>query len=224
MLVTYFSLAHALAYVSEPLLTPGSQLLSRDSRDTIEKLIHVPAKNTGKKAPASIENRLIHREIKNGMPDSVFNSEFNEDLMADNLQSFQAIEREKVKTDIEDVKDVLSKEMEELSPETNGKIASAIKSSNIDRNKYRDIFLIKKRVISDGDRKIVSFDIKERIIPKIGGYSLNKDPLTKILFVCILILLLSLVLTTTIKLYQTVVADRFNIRLGSLPGENKLSK
>lgn len=167
------------------------------------------ADNKAEGGASKSDRRVFYRELKRDHADPLSYSGFDDELENDlSANGFQSIERERFKTDVNDVNKVLGEEMLDLSPEVHGQIASSIRSNKVDRERYRDLFLIKKRIITDGDHRIVTFDIKERIIPKPHAPVLSKDPYTKMLFAGIMILLMSLVITTTMKMYQTVLKQR----------------
>lgn len=123
------------------------------------------------------------------------------------IQGYRSIRYGKVKTDPENIKAILDKELDGISPDLNSKITKSIEQNKIDRNRFRDVFLIKKRVIQDGNRRIVSFNIKERIIPKSSLQ--NNDFGTWALLWGILLLLAGLVFTTTIKMYQNLIRRKY---------------
>lgn len=222
MLLAILSCAHALAYVRDPFSaapTDSSAVATGNSpTDRGASLDSNPDSSSLARygdAGQRHSKVIIHRQIGGEGNDSIFESDFREDMVKNGQGGPQLVEKEKVRTDLENVQDVLEKQMEELSPEIYGKIASSIKSKDVDRNKYRDLFLIKKRIITDGASRIVTFDIKERIVPRIATFSLGKDIYTKFLLAGILILLLSLVLTTTIRMYRVVMADHLSIQLNT---------
>lgn len=104
---------------------------------------------------------------------------------------------------------MLKNELIDLSPEVHEKIASSIEKSTVDRNRFRDFFLIKKRIITDNDRKIVTFDIKERIIPKVSESILPSDTYIKIILGIIMLLLFWLVFMTTLKTYENILRHKY---------------
>ncbi|OQS55354.1 hypothetical protein EHP00_1657 [Ecytonucleospora hepatopenaei] len=112
-----------------------------------------------------------------------------------------------VKTEKLSADQMISKELKDVHPEVLKNITKNLKSSNVDRNKYRDLFLIKKRIINDNGVKITEFDITERIIPKqptiFNLFSTNVY--FKFLFFAISFCLSALVITTTMKMYQSII-------------------
>ncbi|WUR04251.1 uncharacterized protein VNE69_08009 [Vairimorpha necatrix] len=111
----------------------------------------------------------------------------------------------KIKTNPENLETLIQHEMEDISPDVHNKVRNKLANSNVDRSRYRDVFFIKKRIIQDGNRRIVSFDIKEKIIPKNGvSDPVNKDLSLRVILAGILFLLAGLVFTTTMKMYQNV--------------------
>lgn len=133
--------------------------------------------------------------------DSVFDDEMGLDLDA-NSTIFSG----KIQADADSARHILLKEMEGISPAMRTQISDKIQNSNIDRNKFRDLFLIKKRIVNDGEREIVSFDIKERIVPRTPSISLlTADFYTRIFFMIIILILCSLVITTTVRMYKNLI-------------------
>lgn len=128
------------------------------------------------------------------------------------------IMREKVITDIENISNALDNQLEDMNSEVKEKIASSIESKNVDRSKFRDIFVIKKRILSDGERKVIRYDIDEKLIPKYSNviYQLNTDTQTKVILILILMLLIALVFTTTIRLYDSLVKSKLFQKCDSL--------
>lgn len=116
----------------------------------------------------------------------------------------------KVVTDIENINNVLDSQLEDMNSEIKDKIASSIESKSVDRSRFRDIFVIKKRVLNDGERRIVKYDIDERLIPKYSSviYQLSTDTQTKVILILILMMLIALVFTTTIRLYDSLIKYR----------------
>lgn len=124
----------------------------------------------------------------------------------------------KVVTDIENISNVLDNQLDDMNSEIKDRIASSIESKNIDRSRFRDIFVVKKRILSDGERKIVKYDIDEKLIPKYSNvvYQLSTDTQTKVILVLILILLAALVFTTTIRLYDSLIKSKLFQKCDSL--------
>ena len=119
--------------------------------------------------------------------------------------AFRSIRYGKIKTNPENLETLIQHEMEDISPDLHNKIRKRLAKSNVDRSRYKDLFFIKKRIIQDGDRKIVSFDIKEKIIPKNpDSEHINKDVSLRVILAGILFLLAGLVFTTTMKMYQNI--------------------
>lgn len=116
-----------------------------------------------------------------------------------------------VKTNPESVSELLRHEMADLSPDLKKTIVTKLEQRNIDHKKFRDVFLIKKRIIDDGKRKIINFNISEKIIPRhhIEELGISRDFGTRALLGGILFLLAGLVLTTTMKMYQSVLKKKY---------------
>jgi hypothetical protein len=117
----------------------------------------------------------------------------------------------KVKANPANISDILYREMADMSPELHEKITETLAHNNVDHKKYRDVFLIKKRVIDDGKRRVINFNIKERLIPKEGVESMTvgSDFGTRALLGGIMFLLAGLVFTTTLKMYQSLIKKNY---------------
>jgi len=146
---------------------------------------------------------LSGAEVANSLGDNVADDS-NEDAFFDKKldgpffnRSFQVEKRHSFINE-KKTREELDKAMHDLSPETQGKITSSIEGREVDHKKYRDIFIIKKQVVYDGDRKIVSFDLKERLVPKETDGFL-KGPDQQMLFSVFMFFVVGLVLVTTIK-------------------------
>lgn len=124
----------------------------------------------------------------------------------------RSIEKGAVRADVTRIAEILRQEMNGLSPEALDKIESSVQSNTIDRSRFRDVFVIKKRTVTDGNRKIITFDIKEQVFPK-SEYSYIKDPYTKVLFWVTLLLLLTLVFTTTHQMCQVLASRGCSVKL-----------
>ncbi|CAD26094.1 hypothetical protein [Encephalitozoon cuniculi GB-M1] len=117
----------------------------------------------------------------------------------------------KFKINPENISDIIHREMADMSPDLHSKIENTLARNSVDRRRYRDLFLIKKRVIDDGRRKIINFNIKEKIIPKEDQETLpvTKDFGTRALLGGIMFLLAGLVFTTTLKMYQNLMRKNY---------------
>lgn len=115
------------------------------------------------------------------------------------------------RTDPESVGDLLYREMADMSPDLHSKLATTLAHNNVDHKKYRDLFLIKKRVIDDGTRRIINFNIKEKIVPRAeeDEFSISRDLGTRALLGGIMFLLAGLVFTTTLKMYQSIIRKNY---------------
>ncbi|KAI4293009.1 hypothetical protein PAPHI01_2283 [Pancytospora philotis] len=206
MFALLLSTAHALAYSIGAVENGAVEVsLQPDTRSA----------EVGADEQPSTRHHVVHRRIHNAINESLFANEFSTELSSESQGRPTTIEKNQIKADVDSVRDVLAREMADLSPEVHGQIASSIKSSKVDRSRYRDIFLIKKRIVSDGERRVVTFDIKERIFPKPGYYGFSRDALTTAVFGCVFILLLCLVLVVTVKMYRTVIAGQLNVELAA---------
>lgn len=128
--------------------------------------------------------------------------------------AIQSLKVGRFKTNPEDIGNVLHREMADMSPDLHSRLTKTLAHSNVDHTKYRDLFLIKKRVTDDGRRRIINFNIKEKIIPRDSQESLaiSRDFGMRALLGGIMFLLAGLVFTTTLKMYQGIIKKSyFNI-------------
>jgi len=113
----------------------------------------------------------------------------------------------KISAKIEDISTVLDDQLNDFSSDVKKKIANSIESNGVDRSKYRDIFVIKKKIFEEGNKQVVKYDVDEKIIPKYPSiiYEMNTDRVTKFILIGIFVLLGTLVFTTTLKLYENLI-------------------
>ncbi|KCZ74775.1 hypothetical protein H311_04257 [Anncaliia algerae PRA109] len=126
----------------------------------------------------------------------------------------QSVSSAKLKASPNNLKDVLNQEFNDVSAELNNKLTGQIENlqtrGDIDREKFKQVFVIGKHVVSDGKRKVVKINIKEQIVPKEKNEEITIDIGTKALLGCILFLLVGLVFTTTMKVYQGFLKKQYN--------------
>ncbi|ORD94544.1 hypothetical protein ECANGB1_534 [Enterospora canceri] len=145
--------------------------------------------------------------------ESTFKDALNENI-ANEDASETKISAKKITTDEKTARRILSHEMKHIHPEIERKITTSMNSKTYDRSKYRELFLIKRRVIEDGNRQITEFDITERLIPRLPTIStLLSSAYSRMIFFTVLFLLSVLVFTTTIKLYQNIIKLRYIRRI-----------
>lgn len=138
-----------------------------------------------------------------------------------NLESFstgmnQSISSGKLKASPDNLRDVLNHEFNDVSAELNNKLTGQIENlhtrADIDREKFKQVFVIGKHIVSDGKRKVVKINIKEQIVPKeIKTEESKIDIGTRALLGCILFLLVGLIFTTTMKVYQGFLKKQYNL-------------
>lgn len=150
----------------------------------------------------NLENNSISRKINNS---DISNNQNM--LTEDELEKASMIVKSRIVTDSNNINSVLEDNLLDFDSTIRSRIAESINRNKLDRNKFRDIFIVKKSTRYDGTKKVIKYDIDERIIPKNKKllYKIVPDATTKILLFFIAILLLSLVSTTTIKLYENLV-------------------
>ncbi|RVD91408.1 hypothetical protein TUBRATIS_21400 [Tubulinosema ratisbonensis] len=138
-----------------------------------------------------------------------------------NLESYatgmnQSISSAKLKASPDNLKDVLNHEFNDVSAELNNKLTGQIENlqtrADIDRERFKQVFVIGKHIVSDGKRKVVKINIKEQIVPKEPrSEDVKIDIGTRALLGCILFLLVGLIFTTTMKVYQGFLKKQYNI-------------
>jgi len=126
---------------------------------------------------------------------------------------------ERIITDPKDLSTVLDYELNDVSLKTKERISNTLKRNrNYNSNEYRDLIFIKKRITESGRQKIINVNVSEKLIPKeeFGNEFINKndEPISKDFgvraFLIGLILLLSgLVFTTSLKLYQKMIKEKY---------------
>ncbi|KAF9760849.1 hypothetical protein NGRA_2985 [Nosema granulosis] len=136
--------------------------------------------------------------------------------------AWRSIRYGKIMTNPENLETLIHNEMHDISPDMHYRISKKLATNTVDRNKFRDLFLIKKRVIQDGKKKIISFNIKEKIIPKVSTLDqMNKDFGLRAILAGILFLLAGLVFTTTMKMYQNIFRKKYLAFEKKLEGERE---
>lgn len=206
MISTYLGDEFGNSKLKNSLVNGSPETVERDKNRSILS----NTENKHKEDPGSEDLKLQESNIF-GEIEQAPNSTIKKIDVDDDGRIIKSYEKERIKIDASNIRQMLRSELLDLSPEVNEKIASSIESSNVDRNRYRDFFLIKKRIITDGSKKIVSFDIKERIIPKISESIFSNDRYSVIMLGVIMVLLFLLVLTTTMKTYETLYREKLPI-------------
>lgn len=159
-----------------------------------------------------IGERLIDDEhlVEDSISDNFGTKEGAQVELKTPKNALRSIRYGKIMTNPENLESLIHKEMHDISPDLHYKISKKLATNTVDRNKYRDLFLIKKRVIQDGKKKIISFNIKEKIIPKIVSMDqMDKDFGLRAILAGILFLLAGLVFTTTMKMYQNIFKNKY---------------
>lgn len=95
---------------------------------------------------------------------------------------------------------ILSREFNDISKDLNKKLTNSIynvRNTNIDHDKFRELIVIKKRVVSDGKHKVVNLDVSGRVVPRNG-----KEDKLRMILAGIVFLLAGVIFTGSIKFYQ----------------------
>ena len=106
-----------------------------------------------------------------------------------------------------ELRETLERELKDVSPEVHETLANSIEHSKVDRTKYRDIFLIKKHVQDDETHRVVTYNIQESLIPRYVSSIFPPDIALKTCLIVMLVLLTLLVLTTSLRLYQSFIYE-----------------
>lgn len=117
------------------------------------------------------------------------------------LPQQQSISRSILYTPKNSLPMILSKEFNDISQELNTKLTNSIyntRRENIDHDKYRELIVIKKRVLSDGKHKVVDMDVSGRIVPRIA-----KDGGLRMFLACLIFLLACVLFTASMKFYKS---------------------
>ncbi|KAM0671833.1 hypothetical protein CWI42_121720 [Ordospora colligata] len=118
----------------------------------------------------------------------------------------------KFKANPENISTLLDREMADMSPGLHEKLVSTLAHNGVDRKKYRDLVMIRKRVTDDGKRKVVNLNVKEKIIPKVlqdDDFAPNSDFITRALIGGAMFFLVGLVFTTTLKMYRSIIKKKY---------------
>lgn len=131
--------------------------------------------------------------------------------LSSNDNSFRSISKGKININSENLDQILHRELNDVSADLSNKVQQAIgKVSRETPSNFKEVIIIKKRIMSDGKRKVVNLNVREKMIPKEGTM---KEFGTRAIFGGILFLFAGLIFTKSIKMYQTYVRRKY-IRLG----------
>lgn len=96
---------------------------------------------------------------------------------------------------------ILSREFGDISQDLNTKLTNTIyntRRANIDHDKFRELIVIKKRILSDGKHKVVDMDVSGRVVPR----NVQESNL-RLFLACIIFLLACILFTATMKFYKS---------------------
>lgn len=131
-----------------------------------------------------------------------------------------SITQGKLTANSENLNGILHKELDDISVELGNKITNAIgqmREDNIDREKYKEVIFIKKRILNDGNKKIVNVNVSEKLIPKnepVFGNDFKYEPIsrdfgTRAFLAGFLFLIAGLIFTTSLKIYQQWLRKKY---------------
>lgn len=119
-----------------------------------------------------------------------------------NFPQQQSISRSILFTNKNSLPMILNKEFNDISQDLNNKLTSSIynnnRRNNIDHDKYRELIVIKKRVLSDGKHKIVDLDVSGRVVPRN-----NQESGLRLFLACVIFLLACVLFTASMKFYKS---------------------
>lgn len=132
----------------------------------------------------------------------------------------QSITKGKLMATSQNLNEILHRELDDVSKEIGNKIANAIdrmREETIDSDKYKEVIVIKKRILDDGNRKVINVNVSEKLIPKYNeAMEINNivDPIsrdlgTRAFFAGFLFLCAGLLFTSLIKIYQKWLKKRY---------------
>ncbi|KRH92615.1 hypothetical protein M153_4025000923, partial [Pseudoloma neurophilia] len=112
----------------------------------------------------------------------------------------QSISRSILFTSKNSLPKILSREFNDISQEMNKKLTNTIyntRKANIDHDKFRELIVIKKRIVSDGKHKIVDLDVSGRVVPRN-----STDNNIRLFLACVIFLLACVLFTASMKFYK----------------------
>ncbi|TBU03708.1 hypothetical protein CWI36_0391p0030 [Hamiltosporidium magnivora] len=139
----------------------------------------------------------------------------NEKSLNSHNSLHKSITQGKVKTSPKNLTNLLHHEFDDVSVDLNNKITNTIQNMHsplFDPHKYKEVIVIRKRILQDGKRKIVNLNVSEHVVPKEVIQSeeeISRDFGLRALLGGIVFLLAGLVFTSTVKMYQQYVKKRY---------------
>lgn len=130
-------------------------------------------------------------------------------LFAVSKQPIRSITEGKINTSQEHLNSILHRELGDVSADVSKKVEQAIgNASRATPHNFKEVIIIKKRILSDGKRKIVNLNVQEKLVPKIVRNDM-RDFGTRAFIGGLLFLLAGLIFTTTIKTYQNWIKRKY---------------
>jgi hypothetical protein len=117
----------------------------------------------------------------------------------------RSITHGKLMTNPSNFVEVIGHEFDDVGKDLKTRLTGQIENARgtvYDKERFKQVFFIKKHIVSDGFKKVVNINIKEKIVPR-ENISVDKTDYGVVsLLACIAFLLLGLVFTTSMKLWE----------------------
>ncbi|EJW02398.1 hypothetical protein EDEG_00292 [Edhazardia aedis USNM 41457] len=160
---------------------------------------------------------------KNPFPKNLFNDMYDSQLKKEN-QPIRSISKGKITTDSSNLNTILNRELSEVSKDMKNKVQQAIGNlrTNTPQN-YKEVIIIKKRILSNGKRKLINVNVQDKVVPKDDVVVRNsnfKDFGVRAVAGGILFLIAGLLFTSSIKVYQTWIRKKY-IKIGDKSEKSK---
>lgn len=116
-----------------------------------------------------------------------------------------------INTSQQNLNNVLHKELNDVSADLSNKVEQAIGNvSQNTPNNFKEVIIIKKRILTDGKRKVVNINVRDRLIPRTDEPA--SEFKTRAVLAGILFLVAGLVFTSIAKMYQIWIKNRYLLR------------
>ncbi|KAG0439829.1 hypothetical protein DMUE_2159 [Dictyocoela muelleri] len=132
----------------------------------------------------------------------------------------QSITRGKLTATSDNLNEILHHELDDISKDLGNKIANTIgrmRENRIDNKKFKEVIFIKKRITTDGNKKIVNLNVSEKLVPKnerilFDEYKIepiSRDLGTRALLAGLLFLCAGFIFTVSLKFYQRWLSNKY---------------
>ncbi|KAM0674363.1 hypothetical protein GVAV_001976 [Gurleya vavrai] len=126
-------------------------------------------------------------------------------------EPIRSITEGKINTSKKNLNKILKRELGDVSADLSNKVEQAI--GNVSRQtpqNFNEIIIIKKRILTNGKRKVVNLNVREKLVPKEKEIDNSiKDFGMRALIGGVLFLIAGLVFTSSLKMYQGYIKRRF---------------